>query len=105
MHVQHHYVRPPQSLLESPVSYHAIINVVDVSCLDANLSWVQVTMKRLQGEKEKRLAEMAKIDTLDEKIPTELAALKDKVRLVSIYVSLACIHTRITELKEHLLSW
>jgi hypothetical protein len=36
-------------------------------------------MKRLQGEKEKRLAEMGKIDTLDEKIPVELDALKEKV--------------------------
>ncbi|KAG5180491.1 intraflagellar transport protein 74 [Tribonema minus] len=40
----------------------------------------QVTMRRLQGEKEKRLAEMAKIDTLDEKIPVELKSLRDKVR-------------------------
>jgi hypothetical protein len=38
-------------------------------------------MKRLQGEKEKRLAEMGKIDTLDEKIPVELGSLKEKVRL------------------------
>jgi hypothetical protein len=36
-------------------------------------------MKRLQGEKEKRLAEMGKIDTLDEKIPVELDSLKEKV--------------------------
>jgi hypothetical protein len=40
---------------------------------------LQVTMKRLQGEKEKRLVEMGKIDTLDEKIPVELDSLKEKV--------------------------
>lgn len=49
-------------------------------------------MKRLQGEREKRTAEMAKIDTLDEKIPLELRSLREKVQHLLSSVVLKLSH-------------
>ncbi|CAM9166746.1 unnamed protein product [Hapterophycus canaliculatus] len=46
---------------------------------DKQLKSSEATMRRLHQDKEKRLQEMEKVNTLDEKIPLELANLKEKM--------------------------
>ncbi|CAM9789148.1 unnamed protein product [Pylaiella littoralis] len=46
---------------------------------DRQLKSSEATMRRLHQDKEKRLQEMEKVKTLDEKIPVELANLKEKM--------------------------
>ncbi|CAM9127584.1 unnamed protein product, partial [Choristocarpus tenellus] len=46
---------------------------------DKQLKSSEMTMRRLQQEKEKRQEEILKINTLDEKIPLELDTLKDRL--------------------------
>ncbi|CAM9309678.1 unnamed protein product, partial [Phaeothamnion confervicola] len=43
----------------------------------------ETTMKRLQQEREKRQQELERINSLDQKIPPEIQALKDRITQAS----------------------
>ncbi|CAM9723209.1 unnamed protein product [Ascophyllum nodosum] len=73
---------------------------------DKQLKSSKMTMRRLHYDKEKRLQEMEKINKLDEKIPLELANLKDKVSKMTgemkRFEDVDSLRERAGETKEHL---
>ncbi|CAM9299562.1 unnamed protein product [Discosporangium mesarthrocarpum] len=73
---------------------------------DKQLKSSEITMRRLQQEKEKRQQEIAKINTLDEKIPLELDTLKDRLDKMTAemkeFEDVDGLRERATATKEHL---